>query len=151
MDHGGGPRSGRLAEAGPLAPSRQHRGGGIHPTAGVGRARPSYRGGRGGMPVVERDGKLVGVEAVVDKDLSAARLAECVKASVLVFLTDVEQVFLDYGTERQSPLASVTADEAENFLENGQFPPGTHGGQRSRRRCGSCIQAGKALIPDHNA
>ncbi|WP_019177588.1 carbamate kinase [Methanomassiliicoccus luminyensis] len=83
--------------------------------------------GGGGVPVVERGGRLEGVEAVVDKDLSAACLARSARASLMVFLTDVEQVYLDYGTARQRPISSMTADEAEKYLREGQFPPGTMG------------------------
>jgi carbamate kinase len=65
-------------------------------------------GGGGGAPVVENeDGELVGVEAVVDKDLTAALLAEHLHADLLVLLTDVPALMRDFGTERQRPIASI--------------------------------------------
>lgn len=54
--------------------------------------------GGGGIPVVRRAGKLVGVEAVIDKDLAGERLAAAVKADILLILTDVDRVALNYGT-----------------------------------------------------
>ncbi len=83
--------------------------------------------GGGGIPVIKRDGRLQGVEAVVDKDLAAACLAKCMGESLLIMLTDVDQVFLDYGRKEQRPLGTVTADEAESYLRAGQFPAGTMG------------------------
>lgn len=83
--------------------------------------------GGGGIPVVSRDGRLHGVEAVVDKDLASACLAKSMGENLLVMLTDVEQVFLDFGREGQRPLGTITADEAESYLRAGQFPAGTMG------------------------
>jgi carbamate kinase len=68
--------------------------------------------GGGGVPVVrEPDGGLRGVEAVIDKDLTAALLARAIGAAVLVIATDVEAVMVDWGTERARPLGAVTAAE----------------------------------------
>lgn len=83
--------------------------------------------GGGGIPVVKRDGRLHGVEAVVDKDLAASCLAKGMEESLLIMLTDVDQVFLDFGREEQRPLGTITADEAESHLRSGQFPAGTMG------------------------
>jgi carbamate kinase len=83
--------------------------------------------GGGGIPVVRREGRLHGVEAVVDKDLASACLAKSMEESLLIMLTDVDQVFLDHGTEGQRPLDTITADEAEHHLRAGQFPAGTMG------------------------
>src|SRR3990170_2741822 len=85
-------------------------------------------GGGGGIPVVrEPDGSLRGVEAVIDKDLAAERLASLVGADTLVLLTGVRKVALDYGTPQQRDLASVTIAEAERYLAEGQFPAGSMG------------------------
>lgn len=83
--------------------------------------------GGGGIPMVEEGGRLRGVEAVVDKDLAAACLAKCAKVPLLVLLTDVDQVFLDYGKAGQRAIDILDADGAEAFLGEGQFPPGTMG------------------------
>lgn len=84
--------------------------------------------GGGGVPVVEQsDGRLQGVEGVIDKDLAAGLLARQVSASLLVILTDVDQVYLDYNTPRQRGLSSVSVSEAREHLEAGQFPPGSMG------------------------
>ncbi len=69
--------------------------------------------GGGGVPVVETDLGLAGVEAVVDKDLAAARIAVSVGADVLLVLTDVANVMRDFGTPRESPLGVVTVEELE--------------------------------------
>ncbi len=85
-------------------------------------------GGGGGIPVVrEPDGTLRGVEAVIDKDLAAERLASLVGADTLVLLTGVRKVSLDYGTPSQRDLASVSIADAERYLAEGQFPAGSMG------------------------
>jgi carbamate kinase len=82
--------------------------------------------GGGGIPVV-RDGPhgYRGVEAVVDKDLTAALLAASVQADRLVIATDVAQVMLDYGTERARPLGRVPVAELEALTERGAFDAGS--------------------------
>jgi carbamate kinase len=100
--------------------------------------------GGGGIPVVEVDGRLQGVEAVVDKDLAASCLAECIKVSELIMLTDVEGAYLNRGTTEERLLTEISAEEAERYLEQGHFPSGSmgpkveaaihfvrHGGQRA--------------------
>jgi carbamate kinase len=85
-------------------------------------------GGGGGIPVVREDsGTLRGVEAVIDKDLAAERLASLVGADTLVLLTGVPRVALEYGTPSQRDLSSVTIAEAERYLADGQFPAGSMG------------------------
>jgi carbamate kinase len=84
--------------------------------------------GGGGIPVTRAGQGLEGAEAVIDKDLSAAQLASAVGASALMMLTDVDRVMLDFGTARQRPVDLMTADEAEHYLGEGQFP-GQHGAQ----------------------
>jgi carbamate kinase len=83
--------------------------------------------GGGGIPVIARDGRLQGVEAVVDKDLAAACLAKCIEDSLLIMLTDVAEVYLDFGSKEQRPLGAVTADQAEAYMRQGQFPAGSMG------------------------
>ncbi len=82
--------------------------------------------GGGGIPVVEAaDGRLRGVEAVIDKDLAAQRLAAAVSADVLMILTDVPKVSLNYGTAKQTDLTELTAEEARRFIVAGHFSPGS--------------------------
>ena len=83
--------------------------------------------GGGGVPVARQGDDLVGMEAVIDKDLSAARIAALVEARTLLLLTGVEQVSLDWGTPRERALGAVTVDEARAHLADGQFPPGSMG------------------------
>ncbi|MFQ5701254.1 MAG: carbamate kinase [Acidobacteriota bacterium] len=85
-------------------------------------------GGGGGVPVIEEpSGKLRGIEAVIDKDLTAAVIARNLHADVFVILTDVDHVFLNYGRKNQKPIARMSPQEAENHLRRGQFPPGSMG------------------------
>ncbi len=82
----------------------------------------------GGIPVVTaEDGTSRGVEAVIDKDLTAALLAEAVGAEVLVIATDVESAMLDYGTDRARPIGRVTPQEMRVFAAAGQFASGSMG------------------------
>lgn len=84
--------------------------------------------GGGGIPVVKgEDGLFDGVEAVVDKDLTASLLARRLAADVLVICTAVPHVSTDFGTERERPLRRVTVDEARRLDEEGQFPAGSMG------------------------
>lgn len=83
--------------------------------------------GGGGIPVIRRNGKLVGVDAVIDKDLASALLATLLHADLFVISTDVEQVCLQYNRPSQRPLGCVTAVELRAWYENGQFPPGSMG------------------------
>ena len=81
--------------------------------------------GGGGIPVVrEMDGSLRGIEAVIDKDLASARLAGDINASIFMILTDVEQVMLNYGDVDEVGIDRMTADEAENYMNEGQFGEG---------------------------
>jgi carbamate kinase len=85
-------------------------------------------GGGGGVPVVsDAKGCLRGVEAVIDKDLAAERLASLVKADTLVLLTGVHRIALDYGTPQQRDLDVITIGEAQRHLKDGQFPAGSMG------------------------
>jgi carbamate kinase len=81
--------------------------------------------GGGGVPVARgRDG-LRGVEAVVDKDLTAALLASELGADLLVVLTDVPCAYTDYRTPRQAAVGRVSASRARRLLEEGHFAPGS--------------------------
>ncbi|MEM0493477.1 MAG: carbamate kinase [Candidatus Thermoplasmatota archaeon] len=84
--------------------------------------------GGGGMPVIEKEGwGLDGLEAVVDKDLAAERLAEAVDADVLLILTDIDRVYLNYNTPQMKPIGLITLEEVKRYYNEGQFPPGSMG------------------------
>ena len=85
-------------------------------------------GGGGGIPVTRTSsGDVVGVEAVIDKDLSAAVIGLAVDASELFILTTVEQVMLHYGTPQARPLTRATVAQARELQQQGHFPPGSMG------------------------
>ncbi|MDD3402049.1 MAG: carbamate kinase [Hespellia sp.] len=82
--------------------------------------------GGGGIPVVENmDGTLEGVAAVIDKDFAAELLAEEVDADVLMILTEVEKVAINWGKPDQKNLDSMNLKEAVRYIEEGQFAPGS--------------------------
>src|SRR5690348_16079190 len=84
--------------------------------------------GGGGIPVVRReDGSLSGVEAVIDKDLGAARLGVLVGADLLVVATDVPQAVLHYGTPDARPLGRVGLARMQEYAEEGHFASGSMG------------------------
>lgn len=84
--------------------------------------------GGGGIPVhIKEDGSLEGVDAVIDKDLASSVLALSIKARYLLMLTGVEQVFLNYGKSNQTPLDTIAVAEAERYMAEGHFPPGSMG------------------------
>ena len=83
--------------------------------------------GGGGVPVVREDGCWRGVEAVIDKDLASALLAEELGAEILLILTDVERVALFFGTPQQVFLERLSVNEARKYLAEGHFPPGSMG------------------------
>jgi carbamate kinase len=77
--------------------------------------------GGGGVPVVERESSLVGVEAVVDKDLASCVLAQAVGADAVLILTDVDAVYAGYGTPRQERLTEISATRARELLIDRDF------------------------------
>lgn len=82
--------------------------------------------GGGGVPVVENaDGTLTGVAAVIDKDYAAELLAEQVDADVLMILTEVEKVAINWGKPSQENLSHLSLTEAARYVEEGHFAPGS--------------------------
>ncbi|WP_418973188.1 carbamate kinase [Allofournierella sp.] len=81
--------------------------------------------GGGGIPVIRKDGRLVGTPAVIDKDFASAKLAELVKADKLVILTAVDRVAINWGKPDQKSLESMTVAEAERYCGEGHFAPGS--------------------------
>ena len=84
-------------------------------------------GGGGGIPMVRDDGRLRGVEAVLDKDLTAALLARTIGADCLLIATDVEAAAVGYGTERQEWLGAVGRERLRALLDAGEFAGGSMG------------------------
>lgn len=84
--------------------------------------------GGGGVPVVRgKDGELRGVSGVVDKDLASEKLATLIGAETLAIITPVDRISLFFGTRRQVDLEKMSVDEAEKYLGEGHFPPGSMG------------------------
>ncbi len=84
--------------------------------------------GGGGVPVLaDENGALQGVEAVIDKDHGAALLATLISADILLILTDVEKVALNYGRPNQKDIDDMTTGEAKMYLAEGHFPGGSMG------------------------
>ncbi len=81
--------------------------------------------GGGGIPVIQKDGKLVGVPAVIDKDFASAKIAELLNADMLVILTAVDRVAINFGKPNQQLIEKMTVEEAEKYCEEGHFAPGS--------------------------
>ncbi len=84
--------------------------------------------GGGGVPVYrDHQGDLQGLEAVIDKDLVSALLAQEINAETFIILTPADAVCLDYGKETQRELRNLTINDAQKYLDEGHFPPGSMG------------------------
>ncbi len=83
--------------------------------------------GGGGIPVIREGRAFHGVDAVIDKDMASAKLAEEVGVSLFLIATDVEGVALNYGEPSQTLLRSMTLTEAAKYQAEGHFPPGSMG------------------------
>lgn len=82
-------------------------------------------GGGGGVPVVEKNDIYTEVEAVIDKDLVSSILAWKLKADMLIILTAVDHVYINYNTPKQRALSTMTSQEAREYIKQGQFAPGS--------------------------
>jgi carbamate kinase len=83
--------------------------------------------GGGGVPVIRRGDALIGVEAVIDKDLGAVVLAGALEADVLVIATDVDAAVVGFGTPQARPLGQVTVAELRAYAADGHFASGSMG------------------------
>ena len=81
--------------------------------------------GGGGIPVVKRDGKYYGVPAVIDKDFASAKIAEILDADMLVILTAVDRVAINFGKPDQKEIEEMTLAQADEYIKQGQFAPGS--------------------------
>ena len=99
--------------------------------------------GGGGIPVIQNnDGTLTGVDAVIDKDLAGAVLADNVKADVFAILTDAEQVMLDFKGPNEKGLDKITVKELENLLEKSAF------GDKLKGSMGPKLEAARRYLRD---
>lgn len=81
--------------------------------------------GGGGIPVVQEGNRLVGKEAVIDKDLASEKLAELIKADKLIILTAVDNVYVNFNKPNQKKLEKVTVADMKHFIAEKQFAPGS--------------------------
>ena len=80
--------------------------------------------GGGGIPVLQQGTRLKGASAVIEKDLTSACLAEGIQADMLLLLTGVEKVALNFNTPQETPLDHLSVEEATKYIEDGQFTTG---------------------------
>ncbi len=125
--------------------------------------------GGGGIPVLWRNGRLEGVEAVIDKDRASALLATCLGVDLFVISTDTDYVYLDYKKPTQRALRRAGEAELEQYAMAGHFPPGnmgpkiesvlrflSHGGKEAivtscENLCQSVVGSGGThMFPDHD-
>jgi len=81
--------------------------------------------GGGGIPVIESEGHLIGVDAVIDKDFASAKMAEIIDADALVILTAVSNVYLNFNQPNQISLHNVSLSELKNYLNESHFKAGS--------------------------
>ena len=81
--------------------------------------------GGGGIPVIRKNEKLVGVDAVIDKDLTSELLAEKLNVDILLILTNIDKVCINFNKKNQKELSSLSIDEALNYIEKEEFSKGS--------------------------
>ena len=81
--------------------------------------------GGGGVPVVKEANRLVGREAVIDKDFASEKLAELVHADLLIILTAVDNIYVNFNKPDQKKLENVTVDELAQYIKEDQFAKGS--------------------------
>jgi len=101
-------------------------------------------GGGGGIPVIENDGQLEGIGAVIDKDFTSEKLAEISDADLLIILTAVEKVCINYGTENEEGLDELSLSRAQKLIEEKQFAEGSM--LPKVKACLNFIQSGEGKI-----
>ena len=80
--------------------------------------------GGGGIPVMQQGTALKGASAIIEKDFTAARLAQLLDAEAILFLTDKDNLFVNKGGENEAPLNEISLDEARKYIDEGHFEPG---------------------------
>jgi len=113
--------------------------------------------GGGGMPVVNENGALAGIDAVIDKDFASAKLAALIDADCLFILTAVDRAMLNFNKPDQKELASISIAEAKQYISEGHFAPGSmlpkieaalsfvESGKGKKSIIGSLQKAGEAI------
>ncbi|MBM7615026.1 carbamate kinase [Alkaliphilus hydrothermalis] len=81
--------------------------------------------GGGGVPVINKNGALEGIPAVIDKDFASGKIAEILDADFLFILTAVEKVAINFNTPEQKELREVSIPDLEKYIEEGHFAPGS--------------------------
>lgn len=81
--------------------------------------------GGGGIPVIKEGNSLIGVPAVIDKDFASEKIAEILDADYLIILTAVEKVAINFGTENEKWLDSLTLEQARKYIDQGHFAEGS--------------------------
>lgn len=81
--------------------------------------------GGGGIPVLTQGNSLKGASAVIEKDFAASKLAELIDADMLVILTGIEQVCLNFGSQNEERVDELTVEQARKYMTEGQFEEGT--------------------------
>ncbi|MCS7227338.1 MAG: carbamate kinase [Endomicrobia bacterium] len=81
--------------------------------------------GGGGIPVIETEDGLKGIEAVIDKDLASCLLAKNLNADMFIISTSVDKVYLNFNTPQQTPIDKITVDQLNKYRQEGHFKPGS--------------------------
>ena len=82
--------------------------------------------GGGGIPVLnDEGGHLEGIDAVIDKDYSAAKMGHIIKANELWIITDIDNVFVNFGTSKQEKIKSISKNKLEKYFNDGEFQQGS--------------------------
>lgn len=81
--------------------------------------------GGGGIPVYKEGNKLIGIDAVIDKDFASAKLAELIDADYLIILTAVDKVAINYGKENEEWLSELDIETTDRYIKEGHFAPGS--------------------------
>ncbi|MBM7870946.1 carbamate kinase [Clostridium pascui] len=81
--------------------------------------------GGGGIPVIYEEDKIEGIAAVIDKDFAAEKLAEVIDADILLILTAVDKIYVNYNKPNQKEISRINIDELNEYIEEGQFAPGS--------------------------
>lgn len=103
-------------------------------------------GGGGGIPVVRNKiGQISGIEAVIDKDRTGKKLAEQLDADVFMMLTDVSNVYINYGKPNQEKLEEISVLKAKQYFDEGQFADGSMG-PKMEAAIDFAMQGKKAII-----
>ncbi len=81
--------------------------------------------GGGGIPVYREENRLIGIDAVIDKDFASSKLAEELDADYLIILTAVEKVAINFGKDNERWLSKVSIEELDKYIYEGHFAPGS--------------------------